>query len=508
MYTSPWPSLDIPACNILSYLFPPKTQASCTPIWIDADNTSISLSPAQMLSLVKRFAVGLDSLGIAEAEAIMIFSPNHVFVPLVYLAAAGSKRCFTGANPGYTASEVAHQIQAVKPAVLLIHDTLLEAGVAAAKQAKVPLDRLFVFGASEHTAVETTGLRDWRSILAPEIDAASWRWDPLDGEVAARTVAVINFSSGTTGLPKGVCITHHNLIANSMQAIFNQSQETENSPEKPAPERWLAFLPLYHAYSQLFTINIACKLSIPVYIMSKFTFEDFLRHIQTFKITTLQAVPPILVMMMKRPETARYDVRSIKQILCGAAPLSRDLQNDVMNHFGLVVCQAFGMSETTCAGIMTPGMKKDLTGSIGYLLPNTDAFLLGEDGKEVAGDGEPGELHLRGPQIMLGYWKNEQATRESMGCGGWLKTGDVAVTRQGKWWIVDRKKELIKVNVRHSLVPRDETDEPRVYKSPRPSWKRSCWSTNLWLMQLSWASPFTTKSAQELMLYYKQLSET
>jgi len=441
MYTSPWAPLDIPKCNVLSYLFPPRIASSDTPIWIDADTTSSSLSTAQMLSMIKRFALRLDKLGIAQKEAIMVFSPNHLFVPMIYLAVAGSKRFFTGANPGYTANEVAHQMRAVEPAIVLVHDTLLETGIAAAKQARMSLDHLFVFSDTDYSSHPIQGLRNWRSILASQNESASWQWDSLEGELAVQTVAVINFSSGTTGLPKGVCITHHNLVANTAQAVFNQYQGTQKSAE-----RWLAFLPLYHAYSQLFTINIACKLQIPVYIMPKFTFENFLKHVQRFKITTLQSVPPVLVMMIKRPEITKYDVSSISHMLCGAAPLSSDLQNEVMSRFNLVVCQAFGMSETTCAAIMTPGMTKDLTGSIGYLLPNTDARLLDEDGKEVTGDGEPGELYLRGPQIMLEYWKNETATHESK-TGDWLKTGDVAVTRGGKWWIVDRKKELIKVNV-------------------------------------------------------------
>ncbi|KIX00282.1 uncharacterized protein Z518_10421 [Rhinocladiella mackenziei CBS 650.93] len=179
--------------------------------------------------------------------------------------------------------------------------------------------------------------------------------------------------------------------------------------------------------------------------MAKFTFEDYLKYIQQFRITTMQLVPPVLVMMAKRHETAKYDISSIKHILCGAAPLSSDLQNEVMSRFNMVICQAWGMTETTCAGIMTPDMTIDLTGSVGYLLPNTEALLVDEDGKQVTKDGEPGELWLRGPQIMLGYWRNEQATRESIS-NGWFKTGDMAVVRGGKWWIVDRKKELIKVN--------------------------------------------------------------
>ena len=376
MYSSPWAPLDIPKCNILSYLFPSSTTPSEQPIWTDVNDTSSSLSPAQMLLLIKRFAVGLDKLGVAQQQAVLVFTPNHLYVPLVYLTTTGSKRFFTGANPGYTTRELAHQMRAVDAAVVLVHDTLLETGIAAAKQAKIPLKRLFVFSDTPRPKTQDQILPDWRSILASSVESASWQWDPLNGELAVQTVAVINFSSGTTGLPKGVCISHHSLVANSTQAIFNYYQGTPYSPENRGPERWLAFLPLYHAYSQLFTINIACKLLIPVYIMPRFSFEDFIRHIQQFMITAIQAVPPVLVMMTKRAETSKYDISSLKYILCGAAPLSSELQNEVMSRFNLVVSQAFGMSETTCAAVMTPGMTKDQSGSIGNLLPNTGEFSL------------------------------------------------------------------------------------------------------------------------------------
>ncbi|KIX00281.1 uncharacterized protein Z518_10420 [Rhinocladiella mackenziei CBS 650.93] len=224
-YTSPWAPLDVPKCNILYYLFPPNTAPSNEPLWINATNASNSLSPAQMLSWTKRFAMGLDRLGVAQQEAVLVFSPNHLFVPMVYLAAAGSKRYFTGVNPIYTANEVAHQMKAIEAAVVLVHPSLLETGLAAAKQTNISLDRLFIF--SDWECPTTQGVRDWRSIIASEKDAESWQWDSLEGEPAARTIAVVNFSSGTTGLPKGVCITHYNLVANTAQAIFNKFKGTE-----------------------------------------------------------------------------------------------------------------------------------------------------------------------------------------------------------------------------------------------------------------------------------------
>lgn len=472
MYTSSWPTLDIPKCNLLSYLFPDGATASDKPIWRNAQDPEHCLSAVQTLSLIKRIAIGLDKLGVATQQVVLTFTPNHIYVPAVYLATAGSKRCFTGVSPAYTAREVAHQMKAVEPAVVLIHDTLLETGIAAATEANIPLDRLFVFSESPEVQHPMHSIRDWRSILASVEESKTWSWDPLEGDIAARTVAVVNFSSGTTGLPKGVCITHHNLVANSVQAIFCRYQTTMDARTHQNSERWLAFLPLYHAYSQLFTINIALKLRISVYVLTKFSFEGLLDSVQRYRITTIQAVPPLLVMLAKRPETANYDLRSLEYILSGGAPLAKDLQNEVARRFNLVVAQGFGMSETTCCAFVTPGLVADTSGSIGNLLPNTgtsvepprlsrvrditdcklsaEACLLDEYDHEVTQEGQPGELCLRGPQMMLEYWKNEQATKETIDPSGWLRTGDVAVTKGGRWWIVDRRKELIKVNVGHS----------------------------------------------------------
>lgn len=448
MFEAPWQTLDVPKCNILSYLFPPDAGLSKEPKWLNADDPSESISPAQMVTLIKRFATGLSNLGVKEKEVVMIFSPNNLYVPLVYLATAGSKRCFTGANPGYTTAEVAMQIASVRPAILLVHESLIETGFAAAEKTGLAHGNIYVFGNKHGQRNEQTTMecKDWWSILASEEDSASWQWDPLNGESATTTIAVINFSSGTTGVPKGVCITHYNLVANTEQCKYNHFSNPSVLPDHGEPERWLAFLPLYHAYSQLFTINIACKIPTKVYIMPKFVFESFLQHIQRHKITSLHVVPPVVVMLAKRPEASKYNLSSIKYVLCGAAPLYEDLQNHVMKRFGFVICQGMGLSETTASAFISPGYREDSEGSIGNLIPNTAARLVDEDGSDILGEGMPGELYLKGPQIMLAYWQNEKATQDTMTADGWLKTGDIAVTRGGKWWIVDRKKELIKVN--------------------------------------------------------------
>lgn len=150
-------------------------------------------------------------------------------------------------------------------------------------------------------------------------------------------------------------------------------------------------------------------------------------------------------MLDKRPETSKYDLSSVKNILCGAAPLSRELQNTIQRKFNLNVVQGWGMTEVTCGAIHVPGGRTDDSGSVGMLDPNCECKVVDDDGNLV-GPGQPGEMHVRGPNICLGYWKNEQATRESLDADGWLKSGDVVVVRQNSFWVVDRKKELIKVN--------------------------------------------------------------
>ena len=248
----------------------------------------------------------------------------------------------------------------------------------------------------------------------------------------------------TTGLPKGVCVSQRNLIANVEQLIF--MREHRRRPETRIAERWLNILPLYHAFGQMFNILMACRLSLPNYVMEKFHYEQFLAHVQNHQITHITTAPPILVMLSKRPETPRYDISSLKDIVCGGAPLSYELQNDIAKRFGIHVKQTFGGSELSCSATMTPGGMMDEKGSAGALLPNIECKVLDDEGKEV-GVGERGEIFFKGPNVCLGYWKNETATANAIGADKFYRTGDVVIRdAQGMFYVVDRKKELIKVD--------------------------------------------------------------
>lgn len=426
-------------------------------IWIDAEDERKALSPRQMLSWVRRLGFGLDRLGVRKGEVVMIYTPNHIFVPAAYQGIVGSGRIFSGANPVYTLTEMEYQIKNTETTVILAHPSLIETAVEAARRVGLAKNRIFQF--SDEPCAPLDGVVDWRKMIGSESDGESWHWDDMTS-TARQTIATINYSSGTTGLPKGVCVSHFNLVANCEQTIYIRDQETSYSSQSRPEERWIGFLPLYHAYGkclresvdnanndagQMYANIMAQKLGNPMYIMQKFVFEQFLAIIQTRRITHLQVAPPILIMLDKRSETSSYDLSSVRNILCGAAPLSKELQNSIQRRFKLNVVQGWGMTETTSAAMHVPGGRYDDSGSVGLLDPNTECKLIGDDG-QVVPPGEPGEMHVRGPQICLGYWRKEEATRESLDSDGWLKTGDVAIVRGDMFWIVDRKKELIKVN--------------------------------------------------------------
>lgn len=331
-----------------------------------------------------------------------------------------------------------HQINNTTARVILAHPTLLKTAITAAEKSGLPKNRIFQFSDDQDT--DSADIKSWLTIMGSMEEGERYCWAEFTPKQSRNTIATINYSSGTTGLPKGVCISHYNLIANVEQAVFMKYlHKPFNFKDRPA-ERWIGFLPLYHAYGQLYTIIMAAKLQIPVFIMKRFSYIDFLESIQKFRITHLQVAPPILVMLNKRPETTAYDISSVTDILCGAAPLSRELQNDVSTRFRVQINQGWGMTELTCGAIQVPGGVNDRSGSVGQLDPNCECRLLDEGGREV-GVGQAGELCIRGPNVCLGYWKNEVATKESISHDKWLRTGDIAVyDEKGYFWIVDRKK--------------------------------------------------------------------
>ncbi|PVH94089.1 4-coumarate-CoA ligase 2 [Periconia macrospinosa] len=435
--------IDIPQTDLLTYLFPPAQAVSDKPLWIDADDTQNSLSPKQLLQWVKRLGSGLQELGLQRQDVVMMYSTNHIFVPVAYLGISGAGCIYSGCNPAYGVEETVFQIQDTECKAILVEPPLVPTLLEAASKTNFPQNRIFLFSDKETGTIES--IQDWRTILPSTSQAESWKWKILNAEQSRTTVAALNYSSGTTGLPKGVMISHQNVIANVEQSIFMRDLEQPYKPSSRPQERWLGFLPLYHAYGQLWSIVAAARTLSPCYYMRSFNYVRFLENIQNHRITHIQTAPPVIVMLAKRPETEKYDLSSLQNVLCGAAPLSKELQNEVSAKCGLKVVQTWGMTEVTCSSLHVPGGRDDRSGSVGYIDPNATMKLIDDNGKEV-GVGDRGEIHVKGPNVCMGYWRNEKATKETFDEEGFLKTGDIAIRdHNGLFWIVDRKKELIKV---------------------------------------------------------------
>ncbi|KFX98047.1 hypothetical protein O988_04568 [Pseudogymnoascus sp. VKM F-3808] len=441
IFKSVHPRLTIPQTNLVDYLFPADQEPSNEPLWIDSADPSHFLSEAEVVQWSKSLSKGLGDAGLRQGEVVMLFTPNHIFVPVAYLGIVGGGYRYSAGNPAFTLRELVHQIDDVQPSVILVHPNFVSIVAEAVAKIGRPDSRILQFSDVECTPVR--GVPDWRVLIDERVGVDDYSWPSFTPEEASRTIATINYSSGTTGPPKGVMISHANIIANAAQNVFNLTHKRST----PLPEdRWLGYLPLYHAYGQLYLIIVSIKRRIPVYVMKEFVFQDFLHAIQTYRITTLQLVPPILIMMSKHPDTSKYDLSSLTLALCAAAPLSKELQNHCSKRFGFNIVQGYGMTETTCGAMGMLAIDVDDTGSIGKLLPNTEGKLVDDYGQSVS-HGQPGELYLRGPQIGLGYWRNAAATNETIDTQGWLRTGDIAVCNaEGNFWIIDRKKELIKVN--------------------------------------------------------------
>jgi 4-coumarate--CoA ligase len=259
----------------------------------------------------------------------------------------------------------------------------------------------------------------------------------------ATHVAVLPYSSGTTAAPKGVMLSHRNLVANVQQARDLIGVVPE--------DKVLALLPFYHIYGMTVLLNLAFKQRAALVTMARFDFVEFLRMIQDHRCSYVFIAPPIAVAVAKHPLVESYDLSSVHTILSGAAPLDGALAAAVATRLNCRILQGYGMTEVSPVSHLIPIDALHLSrASVGVTVPNMDCRLVStETGAEIevpeSGVSEPGELLVRGPNVMLGYLNNDQATRETIDADGFLHTGDIAtVSALGEVTIVDRSKELIK----------------------------------------------------------------
>ncbi|KAK7416462.1 hypothetical protein QQX98_005166, partial [Neonectria punicea] len=453
-------SVPVPNCSIQQWVFGSAYgPLSNKKAWIDVDRPDTHfLTYSQGRLLAKRIAVGLIHNGLNPGDRVLIYSGNSIFFPVIAMGVWMAGGVFTGANHGYVARELAFQLNDSGACMMMAAESVFDVALEAANQVGMKHDRVFMLDSTLPDSPEVEkrpreGSRHWTGLIASQAKGNEFVWaEPADSK---NVTCGLNYSSGTTGVPKGVEISHYNHVANGIGAIhFNKLDPDYETKTSRASA--LCFLPMCHAFSMGYFINYFPYEGVPVYVMPSFDFPKMLAHIKTFRITKLFAVPPILILISKHPLARRADLSSIDMIACGAAPLSKDTQreiNSMVRQGASGAKQGWGMTEATCMAFSWDPTRPS-NASVGELVANCQAKLVHlETGVEITEANQAGELWLAGPTIMRGYWRNPAATAEvsvtDENGTQWLRTGDVAYVDEfasgALFHVVDRVKELIKV---------------------------------------------------------------
>jgi 4-coumarate--CoA ligase len=382
--------------------------------------TGREMKAGALISQIRSLAGGLTARGVLPGGTVAILAPNLPEYPVVFHGVAWGGGTVTTINPTYTAPEIQHQLRDAGATMLVT--TSMFADTAKAAMEGTNCRDLVVIDAAEGQ----TSLADLMGEELPE-------QAPVE---LAEHVVVLPYSSGTTGRPKGVMLTHRNLVANVTQsAAVSDIDSTDTA---------IAFLPFFHIYGMTVLMNLFLNQSAKLVTMPRFDLEMYLRLIQEHRATRLYIVPPVALALAKHPMVDQFDVSSVKQIFSGAAPMGAEIEAAVGTRFGADSVQGYGMTELSPISHMTVG-KNIRHGSSGQAVPSTECRIVDPVTLEDLGPGQEGELWIRGPQVMKGYLGNPDATAENMAEGGWLRTGDLAeIDEDGFMFIRDRLKELIK----------------------------------------------------------------
>jgi acyl-CoA synthetase (AMP-forming)/AMP-acid ligase II len=414
------PAPEIPDVDLTTFTLAEAERFGERPALIDGPTGRV-VSFADFKRQVGALAGALAARGVGHGDVVALFMPNLPEYAVIFHGVLRANATNTTANPLYTERELEHQLTDSGARMIFTIAPFLETARAAASAAGIT--DVIVVGPSEGdqpTLADLIG--EGAAPPAIEIDPAT-------------DLAALPYSSGTTGLPKGVMLTHRNLVANVEQCngVFDLGED----------DVLIGVLPFFHIYGQTVIMNLGLRHGVPVVTMPRFDLDQFLGLIEEHRVTLANVVPPIALALAKHPAVEAADLSSLRLLMSGAAPLGAELSDAVAERIGTPTVQGYGMTETspvTHVSPIEPGRIKG--GSIGLPVAGTETRLVDP---ETGEDAERGELWVRGPQVMTGYLNNESATRHTIDADGWLHTGDIAeVDEDGYFTIVDRLKELIK----------------------------------------------------------------
>jgi len=424
-FRSLYPDVKIPEVALGSFVLADAAALGDKPALIDGPSGR-TIRYAQLPGLVARAAAGLAARGFKKGERFAILSPNVPEYVIAFHAVAALGGVVTTVNPLYTPGEVAKQLQDSAARFLLTVPPFLATAREAAGQANV--EEIFVFG-------EADGATAFGALLAGDRAPPAVTIDPR------KDLVTLPYSSGTTGLPKGVMLSHYNLVAElcSLNGVTDAALITPQ-------DTVLAFLPFFHIYGIVAFLNLSLKQGATVVTMPRFDLEQYLQLVEKHGVTILHVVPPIALALAKHPIVDKFDLSKVRGAFSAAAPLGDAVASALHARLGFSVSQAYGMTEVSGACHLGPTTEDKIKpASGGRLMPNMECKIVAPGDDAELPTGEQGEILVRGPIVMQGYFGQSGATAATIDAEGWLRTGDIGyVDADGDFFIVDRTKELIK----------------------------------------------------------------
>jgi acyl-CoA synthetase (AMP-forming)/AMP-acid ligase II len=422
IFRGPYPDIAIPKTPLTPVVLRHAARLGDKPALIDAASGRV-LTYGQLAGDVCRAAAGLARRGFRKGEVLAICAPNILEYAVAFHAAASLGGIVTTINPLCTVDELTHRLRDSNAAYLLVAPDSLDQAQAAVAASNVR--ELLVFGEA-FEATSFASLLEDEDTCVPDV--------AIDAE---KDLVALLYSSGTSGLSKGVMLSHHNLVAGLYQLTVSEAIGVD--------EVVFGILPFFHQYG-LSIMNLVLSQGATLVMMERFELASCLHALQTYAVTRAFVAPPVIVKLVKDGLVDRYDLSHLSVIHSGGAPLSASVARDCANRLHCQVRQAYALTECYPAlrmGSADPDMLR--SASVGRSVPNTECKIVGPETGDERGPDQPGELWLRGPQVMLGYFNQPEATAHVLDAEGWLRTGDVGVADEdGFVTIIDRLKELIK----------------------------------------------------------------
>nr|AHL44983.1 4-coumarate:coenzyme A ligase 4 [Fraxinus mandshurica] len=434
IYRSLRPPLILPKdpnLSMVSFLFRNISSFPDKPALVDF-NTGQTLTFIEFKSVVSKVSYGLLQLGIKKKDVVLIYSPNSIQFPICFFGIIGIGAIATTVNPMYTISELSKQVQDCKPKVIITVQELLPK----VKDFNLPVILL----GTDKKPLEPIGKIPSIKLFT-ELVKNEGSVDLDSGIIKQNDTAVLLYSSGTTGTSKGVILSHRNFIAASLMVTADQEWAGEMH------NVFLCVLPMFHVFGLAVIMYAQLQRGNSVVSMAKFDLEMILKAIEKYRVTHLWVVPPIILALAKNIVIKKYDLSSLKQIGSGAAPLGSELMQECAKNFPqAIVIQGYGMTETCgIVSIENQHAGPRHSGSTGMLSPGVESQIVSVDKLKPLPPGQSGEIWVRGPNMMQGYFNNSQATRLTIDKQGWVHTGDIGYfDEDGQLYVVDRIKELIK----------------------------------------------------------------